>query len=127
MVFEGGELLGGGFEQKQSFCRGLDLPLPVVDRLDGGDESGAGSESLFDEGAGQAGRLAGAGTGGEDEADWRGGVGHWVGFRATRKNKCKSNRRSFDSAQDDRFVGVKSIQYGAALSYPMYPMTRVRD
>lgn len=70
---EGGELFGAGLEQQQRFRRGLDLALPAVDGLDGGNERGAGDEALLDQRAAQACGLVGVGRGGEDDAGW--GVG----------------------------------------------------
>ena len=50
--FDGCELVRAGLEQQQGFCGGLELALPMVDGLDGGDQRGAGDEALFNQGAG---------------------------------------------------------------------------
>jgi len=65
--FEGGKLIGAGFEQEEGFRGRFDLALPAVDGLDGGHESGAGCESLLDQNAAQTGGFIGVGRGGEDE------------------------------------------------------------
>ena len=77
--FEGGELVGAGFEQEKGFGGGLDLVFPAEDGLYGGQEGGAGGEVLFDESVAELRGFVGRGAGCEDDADREAGSGCGVG------------------------------------------------
>ena len=73
--FEGSELIGAGLEQEERLRGGLDLALPAVDGLRGGDQSGAGNQPLLHQSAAQACGLLRTGRGGKDDAGWGAGFG----------------------------------------------------
>ena len=58
----------GGLDQEDRLSVVMDLPLPAVDRARAGEDVHAGGEPLFDEGAGETGRLVG-GRGRDTEVD----------------------------------------------------------
>ena len=68
-AFERRNLIDACLHQHKCLRVGFDLALPVVDRFDLGDKGRAGNEPFLYQNPRKLAGFAGAGAGGEDEAD----------------------------------------------------------
>lgn len=72
--FERGQLIWAGLDEEHGFGGRLNLALPEIEGLDGGNLRDAGGEALLDQRKGKPAGLFRVGHGGENDAGW------WVGF-----------------------------------------------
>jgi hypothetical protein len=74
--FQRRKLIRCGFEQQERFVRSLNLALPAVDGMNGGQQRGTGGEALIDQRAAEPRSFIGIGNGGHHNTSGRRGFEH---------------------------------------------------